>query len=81
MTRWWRDSLLLLRGAPSSFAMLYLVLLLLNVAWQPLILSIPITCGVMAIIFAVAMEVHQGSTQLIDVGRGIRRGGLCPVWF
>ena len=72
MTRWWRDSLLLLRGAPSSFAMLYLVLLLLNVAWQPLILSIPIACGVMAIIFAVAMAVHQGSTQLIDMGRGIR---------
>ncbi|QQD74020.1 hypothetical protein [Acidithiobacillus ferrivorans] len=72
MTRWWHDSLLLLRGAPASFVMLYLVLLLLNVAWQPLILSIPIACGVMAIIFAVAMAVHQGRTQLIDVGRSIR---------
>ena len=72
ITRWWRDSLLLLRGAPSVFAMLYLVLLLLNVAWQPLMLSIPIACGVMAIIFAVAMAVHQGSTQIMDVGRSIR---------
>lgn len=72
ITRWWRDSLLLLRGAPSAFAMLYLVLLLLNVAWQPLMLSIPIACGVMAIIFAVAMAVHQGSTQIMDVGRSIR---------
>ncbi|WP_163099758.1 hypothetical protein GL267_006925 [Acidithiobacillus ferrianus] len=72
ITRWWRDSLLLLRGAPSAFAMLYLVLFLLNVAWQPLMLSIPIACGVMAIIFAVAMAVHQGSTQIMDVGRSIR---------
>ncbi|MGE4531617.1 MAG: hypothetical protein AB7C98_09885 [Acidithiobacillus sp.] len=70
--RWWRDSLLLVRGAPSAFGLLYLVLVLLNVAWQPLFLSIPISCGVMAVIFAVAMAVHQGCTRLLDVGRSIR---------
>ncbi|MHB1579844.1 MAG: hypothetical protein ACYCQM_04095 [Acidithiobacillus sp.] len=80
IARWWRDSLLLLRGAPGAFAMLYLVLLLLNVAWQPLILSIPIACGVMAIIFAVAMAVHQGSTQIMDVGRSIRDVPWWPLF-
>ncbi|MDD5278092.1 hypothetical protein [Acidithiobacillus sp.] len=72
LLRWWRDSLILLRASPQSFALLYLVLLLLNIAWQPLVLSIPISCIVMAIIFAVAMAIHQGSTQLTDVGRSIR---------
>jgi hypothetical protein len=72
MTRWWRESLLLLRGAPSAFVVLYLMLLALNMTWQPLILNIPITCGVIAIIFAAAMSVHQGNTGISDVWRSIR---------